>query len=344
MRAVEKPRLEILVTPFYLDMMNRNAPGQGERLFTRLLAVGKSTTVNEVAALLRDPWRATVMGAWFSLMHEDRRITGEVLRALTESQGALTSPPLATASVVLADPDAARDALLDYLRRDQANQWGAAGFVAAALEHLGATSLPLTPSQEDRRDLFSMLLLAHRLRDGGKAGVMPSSLASLTPRQLLAQYSEILSELIHRGVIRSRNAPAGDYAEVLVARLYMGELARPSVKSYDVTSADGSRIQVKCRVLPAATRRGTFSPFRSFDFDACIFIVLDAQDYMVTRAVKMDAKTIEGLSREVAWVAGRRVSVSQILASQQGEDVTAELRTTQDLLDQRPGVDSLVDR
>jgi len=48
---------------------------------------------------------------------------------------------------------------------------------------------------------------------------------------LLAAYAAILQELRDRGVVRTRNAPLGDYAEYLVAEVYGGELAANSVKS-----------------------------------------------------------------------------------------------------------------
>jgi hypothetical protein len=44
-----------------------------------------------------------------------------------------------------------------------------------------------------------------------------------SPRELLALYSQILTELIGRRIIWSRNAPAGDYAELLVAEALRGE-------------------------------------------------------------------------------------------------------------------------
>ncbi|UJW36924.1 hypothetical protein L3Q67_44990 (plasmid) [Saccharothrix sp. AJ9571] len=74
-----------------------------------------------------------------------------------------------------------------------------------------------------------------------------------------------LQELRERGVVRTR-APLGDYAEYLAMRVYGGELAANSGKSYDLLAADGRRVQVKARTVGAATRAGAvFSAFRSFD-------------------------------------------------------------------------------
>lgn len=74
--------------------------------------------------------------------------------------------------------------------------------------------------------------------------------------ELLALYRSILAELRGRGVIRTDNAPAGDYAEYLVAIAFKGEPA-PNVaeKGWDVKTADGTRLQVKARVVSEPVRR-----------------------------------------------------------------------------------------
>src|SRR4051812_33274503 len=109
---------------------------------------------------------------------------------------------------------------------------------------------------------------------------MTVDLATFSSRELLHLYASILTELTDRGVVRSRNAPAGDLAECLVMRAYEGDLADRSVKSWDVRSSDGRLLQVKCRVLRKDDRSTQFfSPFRSWDFDAAVFVVLDAESY-----------------------------------------------------------------
>ena len=76
-----------------------------------------------------------------------------------------------------------------------------------------------------------------------------NGLRALDSRTLLRQYAETLTILMERGVVRSRNAPAGDLAETLVAQAYGGHLAPPSQKSWDVELPDGTTLQVKCRVI-----------------------------------------------------------------------------------------------
>lgn len=137
-------------------------------------------------------------------------------------------------------------------------------------------------------------------------------LQTTSTRNLLRLYAEILTELLARKVIRSRNAPAGDLAETLVTAAYDGELAPPSAKSWDVRSSDKRRLQVKCRVISSAAK-GTaqFSVFRSWDFDACVFVVFDCDAYALVRAVEVPVEVVRSLAHEAKWVAGHRLTLRE---------------------------------
>ena len=50
-------------------------------------------------------------------------------------------------------------------------------------------------------------------------------LSTFSESDLFSMYRAILSELKSRGVIRTENAPVGDYAEYLVATALGGQLA-----------------------------------------------------------------------------------------------------------------------
>jgi len=158
------------------------------------------------------------------------------------------------------------------------------------------------------------------------------ALQAMTVRQLLRLYADLLTELVRRDVVRSRNAPAGDLAEHLVHRAYGGELAPPSEKSWDVRAPDGRLLQVKARLIAAGDRRShNYSPFRSFGFDACVFLLLDAHTYDVVQAVEVPVDAVRALARETKWVAGSRVSTRAPLAALAGavdrtEDISAALR------------------
>lgn len=110
--------------------------------------------------------------------------------------------------------------------------------------------------------------------------------------------------LSSREVVRSRNAPTGDYAEWLVAKATRGFLAARSEKSWDVcTKSDhhpngqclkkGQHIQVKARVVSDKDAQPALSPFRSWTFDALV-IVLFSATYEVLSAAKIPRTVVEG--------------------------------------------------
>jgi hypothetical protein len=111
--------------------------------------------------------------------------------------------------------------------------------------------------------------------------------------ELFALYRSILRELRGRGVVRTENGPAGDYAEFLVATGLGGTLAPNSEKSFDVL-VEGSRVQVKARVVSEPVRRGQLqlSPFRSFDFDEAVDILSSDDDYSVRRAARIPVAAV----------------------------------------------------
>ena len=154
---------------------------------------------------------------------------------------------------------------------------------------------------------------------------------SLTARALLRLSAQIVTELKSRGVVRSRNAPAGDLAEYLVAKAFHGDLAAPSVKSWDVQAGD-RKLQVKCRLIdPDSRRYESFSPFRSWAFDACVFMALDCHTYDVVRAVEIPMATVQAIARETSWVKAHVISVRQIAGPVPGaRDVTDLIRRALD--------------
>lgn len=162
-------------------------------------------------------------------------------------------------------------------------------------------------------------------------------LEQLTTRELLRLYADILTELLDRGVVRSRNAPAGDLAEYLVATAFGGELAPPSEKSWDVRVGD-RRLQVKVRLIAAGDRRShNYSPFRSWDFDACVFVLLDAHTYDVASAIEVPLAGVRELARETTWVKGFRIGTRVDLRNAPGAvDRTAEIRQALEVLGQAP--------
>jgi hypothetical protein len=139
---------------------------------------------------------------------------------------------------------------------------------------------------------------------------------------LLRLSRQILRELRARGVVRSSNAPAGDFAEFLVQKATAGELAPGSQKSWDVMSAGQTRLQVKTRVLTPENPSRQLSPIRSWDFDRLVVVLFD-DDFVISRAVFIDpviAKAASKWNEHVnGWVLFAR---DELLAS--GVDRTAD--------------------
>jgi hypothetical protein len=171
------------------------------------------------------------------------------------------------------------------------------------------------------------------------AGPIDPAQVRCTPtRTLLRLYAATLTELLRRRVIRTRNAPAGDLAEELVARAYAGELAPPSEKSWDVRAADGRLLQVKCRVVGARLGGQVgLSPFRSFGFDAVVIVLLDEETYDVVQAVELPVTAVQEIARPVPWVNGHRIGVTpSLLERSDTTDVTRRLECALEALDAEP--------
>lgn len=152
------------------------------------------------------------------------------------------------------------------------------------------------------------------------------ALTRLATGELLALSRGILAELRRRGVIRSGNAPAGDYAELLVQRATGGELAPNSQRSWDVETPTGQHLQVKARVVtnPRAVGERQLSVFRSWEFDAVVIVLFD-DEFRVWRAARLPVEILEQAGRFVAHVSGFRVMATDELLDQ-GEDWTERLR------------------
>jgi hypothetical protein len=129
--------------------------------------------------------------------------------------------------------------------------------------------------------------------------------------------------------VRTENAPAGDYAEYLVAAAFGGELAPNSEKSWDVQLPDGKHLQVKARVVSNPPRRSQrqLSPFRSFDFDSAVIVFLDEVDYAVSRAVEVPRAVVESSATYNGHVNGHILHATDaVFEHPLSNDVTELLR------------------
>lgn len=145
---------------------------------------------------------------------------------------------------------------------------------------------------------------------------------------LLRMYARILDELLRRKVIRTRNPPVGDYAEWLVAAATGGRLEPNSNRSWDVTTPQGTHLQVKARIVGPETRMtAQYSVFRSWDFDRCVFIRFGQSTYDVDHAVSVPRESIMKVAGYSPHTNGHRVRLGlNLLALDGAKDVTAALR------------------
>jgi|HubBroStandDraft_4_1064222.scaffolds.fasta_scaffold20910_3 hypothetical protein len=107
-----------------------------------------------------------------------------------------------------------------------------------------------------------------------------------TTSGLLALYGTILDELRERRIVRSANAPGGDYAELLFVEAFGWTRVKNSVAGYDAVDASNNRYQVKSRRLPHPTTSRQLSALRNFPDAPFDFLagVLFSKDYSVMRA------------------------------------------------------------
>lgn len=156
-------------------------------------------------------------------------------------------------------------------------------------------------------------------------------LEELTTLELLALSRASLRELKRRGVIRSGNAPAGDYAELLVQRATDGELANASQKSWDILTTEGDRLQVKARIItdPGNNSERQLSTIRSWDFDAAVIVLFD-DNFRVWRAARVPVTVMKEAAYYSQHVRGYTIyAKEELLIHLEVEDWTDRLRSVE---------------
>ena len=146
-------------------------------------------------------------------------------------------------------------------------------------------------------------------------------LAGLKTSGLLRLYAGILVELRERGVIRTNNAPLGDYAEHLAFHVYGGALAPNSEKAFDILDSDNRRVQIKACSWGSNSRSSTaFSVFRSLDFTVATFLLVDADTYRLLWARELTADQVRENASWSSHVNGWRIRVAAV--EREGIDVS----------------------
>lgn len=150
-----------------------------------------------------------------------------------------------------------------------------------------------------------------------------SDFRDYTPAELIRVYAEVVAELNRRQIVRTRNAPLGDFVEYLSLQVYGGKLEPNSVKSHDLVDADGRKLQIKARSVQAANATTQFSAFRSWAFEVAVFVVVDDL-YRLAWAREVPMQQVKDRARFVRHDNKYIVTTSQMRSL--GTDVTAKFR------------------
>ncbi|RWP18061.1 MAG: hypothetical protein EOR01_23665 [Mesorhizobium sp.] len=137
-----------------------------------------------------------------------------------------------------------------------------------------------------------------------------------------------MDELRDREIVRTANAPLGDYAELLFATAFGWSLESNSSNGHDATDAAGLRYQIKSRrVTPRNASRQLSAirrlPDNNFDFLAAV--LLD-ETYRVTKAIVIPHSVVVRRAKRVEHTNSWRFMLDDIVWAEEGvRDVTASL-------------------
>ena len=153
---------------------------------------------------------------------------------------------------------------------------------------------------------------------------------AFTTAQLLSAHSAILDELRHRGVIRSKNNPTGDYAEWLVSTKLGLTLAQNSVKGFDaVDSTRKLRYQIKGRRITPENKSKQLGVIRNLegkDFDFLVAVIFDA-NWDVQLAAEIPHEVVESLAAFRSHVNGHIMHLNPTIFNNPNvKDISSKLR------------------
>lgn len=161
---------------------------------------------------------------------------------------------------------------------------------------------------------------------------MAERVAAMSPLELLRLHARVMRELAIREVVRTRNNPVADYAELLVCRALSLKRAGRSTKGYDAEDAEGQRYEIKARRLSEEARSQVLSPIRDLDgvhFQHLVVVVF-RDDYTVERALRLPRERIAAHGAYRKHINGWVIPVRESLWSDtQAVDITAEVRAAQ---------------
>lgn len=247
-----------------------------------------------------------------------------------------------------------RDGLLDLgLLASVAAEFGVD---AAKYAHLNAGQQRMNVGNRLRR-LVPESVYVSRPTPGETASPQPSATAVAHPPSplsaewpflraasattLLRLQAAAVEELRRREVVRTRNAPLGDYAEHLFAKAFGWELTVNSATGYDAQDNQGTRYQIKARRLrnnragerQLGVLRGL--PDKAFDYLAT---VLFSSDFAVRRAAIIPHAAVVSRAMHIKHVNGWRFLLEDAVWLIEGvQDVTDAIQSAAANLDSSKG-------
>jgi len=163
---------------------------------------------------------------------------------------------------------------------------------------------------------------------------MPSqlSLREQGTLDLLGLYSDVLTELYERRVVRSVNNPVADYAEYLVTTALALAPAPKSTKGYDAVDREGRKYEIKARRLTPISHPTRFSAIRKLEehhFDFLVAVLFE-QRFLVSKALVFPREYITQKAFWQAHVNAWILPISdELWTSSAGVDITDQLRSLQ---------------
>ena len=150
----------------------------------------------------------------------------------------------------------------------------------------------------------------------------------LTVDDLLHFYCDVLSQLRHRGIVRSSNL-VGDYTEWLVSTKMGLSLCRNSNAGYDALDSAGVKYQIKGRQLTSKNKSTQLSAIRNLDskdFNFLIAVIFDER-FSILYAGQIPYELVRLQSREKTHDNSHIMSFPQKLLRATGVvDLTLQLR------------------
>jgi hypothetical protein len=156
----------------------------------------------------------------------------------------------------------------------------------------------------------------------------PSVIREASVLDLLRMHGQIIDELRERKIIRTGNAPLGDYAELLFATAFGWTLSDNSAAGHDAIDERGVRYQIKARRVTSSSKSRQLSAIRKLPdktFDMLAAVTFDA-DYQVQRAILLPHAEVEARASRVEHTNSWRLSMDDRVWNAAGAvDVTKPL-------------------